>query len=145
MIARNDLFKVQDIAWSGLVDFFENDGFEEDKWGGTVTVPAYHEYNVSTQSDGVVIYEPCNYASNVAYYHDATEMCNNAGQLSMSRYNLVLNESCLAATLNMLLNRDSEVALIQTFSFLGWGSALWHGSHTVLGAVVDNREDYTEK
>ena len=85
LITRNDLFKVQDIAWSGLVDFFENDGFEEDKWGGTVTVPAYHEYNVSTQSDGVVIYEPCNYASNVAYYHDATEMCNNAGQLSMSR------------------------------------------------------------
>lgn len=114
-----DLRQVQDIAWSGLADFFENDGFQEDKWGGTVTVPAYHEYNVSTQSDGVVIYEPCNYASNVAYYHDATEMCNNAGQLSMSR--------------------DSEVALIQTFSFLGWGSALWHGSHTVLGAVVDNR------
>ena len=82
---------MQDIAWSGLVDFFENDGFEEDKWGGTVTVPAYHEYNVSTQTDGVVIYEPCNYASNVAYYHDATEMCNNAGQLSMSRYNAVCN------------------------------------------------------
>ena len=69
-----------------MVNFFENDGFEEDKWGGTVTVPAYHEYNVSTQSDGLVIYEPCNYASNVAYYHDATEMCRNAGQLSMSRY-----------------------------------------------------------
>ena len=44
-----------------------------------------------------------------------------------------------------LASRDSEVALIQTFSFLGWGSALWHGSHTVLGAVVDNREEYTEK
>ena len=79
-------FKVQDVAWAGMVNFFENDGFEEDKWGGTVTVPAYHEYNVSTQSDGLVIYEPCNYASNVAYYHDATEMCRNAGQLSMSRY-----------------------------------------------------------
>ena len=85
MITRNDLFKVQDIAWSGLVDFFENDGFEEDKWGGTVTVPAYHEYNVSTQSDGVVIYEPCNYASNIAYYHDATEMCKHQDRLSIPR------------------------------------------------------------
>ena len=132
---------MQDIAWSGLVDFFENDGFEEDKWGGTVTVPAYHEYNVSTQSDGVVIYEPCNYASNIAYYHDATEMCRNAGQLSMSRSSIFSKlDSSFGGNFECSSFRDSEVALIQTFSFLGWGSALWHGSHTVLGAVVDNRE-----
>ena len=69
----------------GAIDYFENDGFGVDPWGGRDTV--WFEDNATAQEfRGMVIYEPCNYASNVAYYHDATEMCRNAGQLSMSRY-----------------------------------------------------------
>ena len=33
----------------------------------------------------MVIHEPCNYASNVAYYHDATEMCKSQASLSIPR------------------------------------------------------------
>ena len=34
------------------------------------------EFNCTTQVKGdMAIYEPCNYASNVAYYHTVLEMC----------------------------------------------------------------------
>ena len=91
---------MQDIAWSGLVDFFENDGFEEDKWGGTVTVPAYHEYNVSTQSDGVVIYEPCNYASNLAHYHVVTSICQYEEWAVSSEYQVAMAQAFTGEYLN---------------------------------------------
>ena len=56
----------------------------------------------------MVIYEPCNYASNLAYYHLATEVCHNAGRLSMSG--------------------DSVSAVIQSASFLAFGSSAFHGT-----------------
>ena len=34
---------------------------------------------------GILILEPCNYASNIAFCHAATEMCNSGAELSMSQ------------------------------------------------------------
>ena len=68
----------------GAIDYFENDGFGVDPWGGRDTV--WFEDNATAQEfRGMVIYEPCNYASNVAYYHDATEMCKSQASLSIPR------------------------------------------------------------
>ena len=68
---------------------------------------------------GIVIYEPCNYASNLAYYHVATEVCHNAGNLFMSA--------------------DEQLALIQSSSFLAFGSSFFHGGHTSTGGSIDVR------
>ena len=103
-----------------MVDYSNNDGFAEDAWGGTVLAPHYFETNKTVQDyENILIYEPCNYVSNVAFYHVSTEFCNNAG--------------------NFAFPREYEVALNQAFSFLGFGSAFWHGSHTLLGTIADNR------
>ena len=37
------------------------------------------------------------------------------------------------------MNDEYVVALAEMFVNLGFGSALWHGSHTFLGNVMDNR------
>ena len=78
----------------------------------------YREDNATAQDYlGMVIYEPCNYASNMAFSHMATEMCNRVGSLSMQR--------------------NSSVAIVQTASFLNVGSAALHGTHTNLGDSLD--------
>ena len=51
----------------------------------------FAEDNATAQEfHGMVVYEPCNYASNVAYYHDATEMCKRQGSLSIPREEYIL-------------------------------------------------------
>ena len=78
----------------------------------------YREDNATAQDYlGMVIYEPCNYASNMAYVHLATEMCNRVDSLSMPR--------------------NSSIAIIQSASFLAMGSAALDGSHTNLGDSLD--------
>ena len=60
-----------------MIDYFLNDGFEADAWGPKEG-SAWSEQNATAQDlYGVVVCEPCNYASNVAYFHDATEMCRS--------------------------------------------------------------------
>ncbi len=103
-----------------MVAFSDNDGFADDKWGGTVSIPHYFETNRTAQDyHNIMIYEPCNYVSNVAYYHVATEICLHSGKFSIPA--------------------EYETGLGQAFSYLGYGSSFWHGSHTVLGAIADNR------
>ena len=109
-----DLRDASNGAWQGLIDYFDNDGYEGDSWGSDDG--SWYEHNPRRQDfHNILIYEPCNYASNMAYYHDATEMCYNKNKLSMSR--------------------DSYVAIVQSFSFLAFGSSVMHGSNTRLGAL----------
>jgi hypothetical protein len=68
---------------------------QTDYWGGCLPgngtrcpVGNYEEFlkNKAGEKfgkDKMVVYEPCNYASNVAYYHAATRICDNT-ELSMS-------------------------------------------------------------
>ena len=113
-----DLKKAEDNAWQGMIDYFQNDGFDEDPWGQSAYNSSWLESNATSQElYGIIIYEPCNYASNIAYYHDATEICKNKG--------------------NLHIPGESSVAVIQAFSYLGFGSAFWHGSVTDLGITMD--------
>ena len=90
------------------MDFFENDGYDNETWGGCCD-DIWNEDNATAQDFlGMVIYEPCNYASNLAYYHLATEVCHSAGSLSMSA--------------------DSASAVVQSASFLAFGSSAFHGT-----------------
>ena len=69
----------------------------------------------------MTIYEPCNYASNVAYYHASTEIC--AKMLTGAPYKFPSTYA---------------LALGKGFSLLAMGSAFMHGSHTKLGRQQDN-------
>ena len=110
-----DLIQANDGAWRGLAEFWNNDGYGTDPWGGVDT--NFREENATAQDYlGMVVYEPCNYASNLPNLKIATEMCK-VGNLSMSR--------------------TSSVAIIQAASFLAMGSSAYHGSHTNLGDSLD--------
>lgn len=65
----------------------------------------------------MIIYEPCNYASNVAYYHSATRICDYPDWSSEPK----------------MINAHKRA-----FSTLAMGSAMWHGSHTFVGYSFDN-------
>jgi len=118
-----NLMSSQDAAWGGMIQYSDSDGTPEDRWGDCLDTGhchKYHEQNATVQEfHNITIYEPCNYASNVAYYHVVTQMCQHTGEWSMPQ--------------------DHVRALLQGFATLTQGSAFWHGSHTYLGNVADNR------
>jgi len=117
-----DLWAVSDGAWSGVVEYHDMDGVGNDTWGsclGTGHCHQYHEQNLTVQDyHNIGIYEPCNYASNLAYYHVVTMICDNK---------------------EWSLPREYTTAMAQAFTSLTVGSAFWHGSHTLLGNIADNR------
>ena len=113
----SDLREATNRAWRGLIDYCDNDGYGSDPWG-SVPGPWYEYHATTTNFHEMIIYEPCNYVSPVAYYHAATEMCHNENKLAMSR--------------------DSYVAIIQSFIFHGFGSSVMHGSNTRLGDIDEH-------
>jgi len=117
-----DLWAVSDGAWSGMVAYHDSNGTGNDTWGsclGNGHCHQYHEQNLTVQDyHSIGIYEPCNYASNFAYYHVVTSICDHTGWSMDPSY---------------------TVAMGQAFTSLTVGSAFWHGSHTLLGNIADNR------
>ena len=74
-----------------MLDYYKSDGTQKDymdqsdKWGGCTPrstdsrcpVGDYLEdTSVVWNKEGMIIYEPCNYVSNVAYYHSALRVCD---------------------------------------------------------------------
>jgi hypothetical protein len=61
--------------WDGMVSYANSGGSGSDPWP-RCEAKKWFEYNCTTQDYGQMpIFEPCNYASNVAYYHTVTEIC----------------------------------------------------------------------
>lgn len=123
--SQDNLLESQNQAWGKFIEYFDSNGTKGDRWGNCIhsknqsECHDYHELNATALNrDGIIIYEPCNYVSNVAYYHVSTQMCD------YSKWNFA----------------DSLVdAMIQSFAHLAYGSAFWHGSRTHLGNLCDNR------
>jgi hypothetical protein len=65
----------------------------------------------------VLIHEPCNYVSNIAYYRAATRICDNE---------------------NWHIDDQKTNAVKRGFLALAVGSSFWHGSHTYVGYSFDN-------
>lgn len=65
----------------------------------------------------VLIMEPCNYASNIAYYHSAVRFCDYP---------------------DWHMEQDTIFQLKRAMTTLASGSSHLHGSHTVLGMAFDN-------
>lgn len=110
----------QDAAWQGIIDYWNMNGTEDDRWGSYDTNYAELNMTVTNMLD-MTIYEPCNYASNMATIHVLTELCGHK------------------ATNNSFRLPDEYVNALGTgFSTLGMGSSFMHGTHTLLGHQQDN-------
>lgn len=111
----------QDAAWKGVVDYFLMNGTASDRWGANDLI--YMEKNISRTSQfNMTVYEPCNYASNMAFFHVATELCDR-----------------LEHGKPFHVRKEYIHGLGKAFSFLAMGSAFMHGSHTKLGSQQDTR------
>ena len=64
----------------------------------------------------LLVFEPCNFASNIAYYHM---------NIALARYD------------KWVLSHSVVRGLAQASASLALGSAFWHGSHTKLGGETD--------
>jgi len=113
------MYESQNAAWEGLVKYYETNGGQGDHWGGSPS--SYLERNTTLfplpGGRSLLIFEPCNTASNFAYYHMVTS---------------------LARRRRWVMGRANTRALAQTCSALALGSAFFHGSHTRLGSRADN-------
>ena len=65
----------------------------------------------------MTVYEPCNYASNIAFYHAAKRACD---------YEWSIDDKMVTA-------------VKRNMATMGAGSSFWHGSHTFVGYSFDNQ------
>jgi len=122
-----------DAQWEGIVSYYQ-DPNSRDPWVNCIDHPNHERCRSSQYEEGqsekaevfgsgtireMVIEEPCNYASNIAYYRGALRICEY-DQWSGGESNI--------ATRN---------ALKRSFMALGSGSAFMHGSQTKLGRAFD--------
>ena len=107
--------------WDGMIQFANSGGNQitNDTWMQCEAQNRWFELNCTTQAYGnMPIYEPCNYASNLAYYHTSTELCGK----------------------NDWSVPDVHVkAMGMVFAILAQGSAFLHGSQTRNGGAADSR------
>ena len=83
----------QDAAWKGMLQYFDTNGTDKDSmgdadhWGGCTefsadvrcTVAPYMRNksdDFGSGRDHILIEEPCNYVSNIAYFHSTTRICD---------------------------------------------------------------------
>lgn len=122
------LVKSQDYAWKGFRDYYFSNGTSADylgrpdHWnqetpgtGNVVWVEAY--LNDPKMFGDVLIYEPCDYASNVAYYHSVMRVCDYP---------------------EWTINDDYKKNIKRAFATHAAGSAFFHGSQTRMGDSYDN-------
>ena len=72
------LFQMAGAQWDGMLKYANAGGSIEnnDIWHTCDEQLKWFEKNCTVQEYGSMpIFEPCNYASNLAYYHTATEIC----------------------------------------------------------------------
>jgi len=113
------LFQMAGAQWDGMLKYANAGGSIEnnDIWHTCDEQLKWFEKNCTVQEYGSMpIFEPCNYASNLAYYHTATEICNKK---------------------QWALPQEQVDAMGMTFVILAQGSAFWHGSETSNGAAAD--------
>ena len=112
------LYHSQEAGWRGVVQYHRAGGGPGDPWGGTPS--QFQERNLTLlplhSGPPLVVFEPCNFASNLAYYELST---------------------AVASYRAWRLPRSTVRALGQSAAALALGSAFWHGSHTRLGSRAD--------
>ena len=120
-----NLLNAVNSQWAKLRDYAALGGTpESDEWGQDCNQPPrgelWMEKNCTVQQYGnMSIWEPCNYASNLAYYHSFLETCSKNHNWSFPI--------------------KSKNAICKTFALLGFGSSFFHATQTDNGGIVDVR------
>jgi len=128
---RHDLQKVLEDGWAGMIEYGISGGALDgsDDWykaPGT----SWREYNPTPMTTdnttfpgaaNVLIYEPCNYVSNIAYHRTMIEIC----------------ERDLTDDLKWTLPKEYVRGFVEVYNILGMGSAFFHASDTSVGAAID--------
>jgi len=113
-------------GWRGMIEYWTtgvelagqvwNDCRERNCGGGLMSTSGWQECNCTNQPGfGMAIWEPCNYASNLAYNALALEVCAQ----------------------DWAIPAEMVSTVGQTFAIVTFGSAFMHGSETQLGARND--------
>merc|ERR1712168_1418968 len=119
-----NLYTSVNAQWTGLKGYAQTHGHQPmDNWypsdSDTKPHQTWSERNCTVQKYGnIPIWEPCNYASNLAYYHTVVEQCAKK-------------------TWNM--PKDSVNTIIKAYASLGAGSSFMHMSETTTGGISDVR------
>jgi len=114
-----DLITVQDRAWQGIIDYWDSNGTATDPWGGTPS--EFLECNKTVSNiNGMVIYEPCSYTSNIAYLYSLNEICLRLKKGKPFKIPL-----------------EYSNALVKAVSMMAMASSFFHGSNTALGYQQD--------
>ena len=124
------LIKSQNNAWKEIQSYFGTNGTsvdymgKSDHWGectpyveNTRCPVGPYQRNSSETFGQVEVIEPCNYVSNIAYYHSVTRTCDYP---------------------DWSIKADHINGIKRAFAALATGSAFWHGSHTYVGYSFDN-------
>lgn len=117
------LYESVNAQWSGLKGFAQSKGSNGDNWYNcdSTTKPhqTWSERNCTVQPYGnIPVWEPCNYASNIAYYHTVVEQC---------------------AKESWNMPSQSVKTIIKAYASLGAGSSFMHMSETNTGGISDVR------
>jgi hypothetical protein len=119
-----NLLEVSDAAWTGFLDYGESKGALDgsDAWGVPSQFIEFNATPLSADSLGVssdiVIEQPCNTVSNIAYYHTMIAMCDYA---------------------DWTMSQNEISALASSFALLVPSSSLFHASNTALGGTMDSQ------
>lgn len=114
--------QVSDSLWQGMNDYGIQNGTVDDSWGKTFG-ESWLEYEPRENLD-IIVYEPCNYVSNVAYYDTMLYSCSQLiDDFNLTKFN----------SENIFLQN-----YVMIFTLLPPGSAMLHASATRLGNMVDN-------
>ena len=114
-------------AWYGEIEYWRMNGTKNDTWGILTEDPTQeHMYIESREHKGAsmgeyheMIYEPCNFVSNLAYTRSALRVCEYGD--------------------NWTIKTDEQMAMKRGFAILGAQSAFFHGSMTWTGVDWDNQ------
>lgn len=114
---------VDNASWNSMLQYAFENGTVGDPWGKR---GLWLEWNPQPMCAGsscyianassVIIGEPCDYVSNVAYYISMVSLCTN-------------QTTQIAAT--------ASKAIVQSFDMLSVGSSFFHASATNVGALLD--------
>merc|ERR1712156_911502 len=91
--------------WDGMIEYSATKGNPpDDPWIQCTEKGKWFEVNCTVQEYGQMsIWEPCNYASNLAYYHTVTEIC------ARQEWNLPLANVAYQAAMKNVLPLESSV------------------------------------
>jgi len=119
------LYTSVNAQWIGLKGFAQSKGNPAgaDNWypcdSDIEPHRMWHERNCTVQPYGnIPIWEPCNYASNIAYYRTVVEQCTRK---------------------SWSMPQDSVNTIIKAYASLGAGSSFMHMSETFTGGISDVR------